>query len=208
MHPGDHACVIYSTGSELIAVVAAYLHEGLRAGEQCWYAAFSASELSDVRTALQERNVAVAEEEERGSLRLTTAEEVYLADGAFNPERVLGELKKAIPHAVADGFTALRVAGEMSWVLQAKPGTNRVIEYEGLVEMMLRASAALGLCLYHRRRIPAALLDGALTTHPLAGVGGRPRPNAFYRPKPIADLRMPQPDDVCWKLKHLQRPQP
>jgi hypothetical protein len=205
MHHGDHACVIYSTAPELIAIVVGYLHDGLRAGEQCWYAAASASELSEVRTGLQAKQVAVAEAEERGSLRLATNDEVYLADGAFHPERVLQQLKDAIPLAVHDGFTALRVAGEMSWALEAKPGTHRVIEYEGCVETLLRASTALALCLYHRRRMPAELLDGALAKHPLAGVNGRPRPNAFYRSKPIADLRTPQADDIGWKLKHLQR---
>jgi hypothetical protein len=205
MQHGDHACVIYSAGPELIAVVAAYLHEGLSAGERCWYAASSTSELSDLRAALRAWDIEVTEAEERGALRLATAEETYLADGTFVPERMLEQLKEAIPAAVTDGFTALRVAGEMSWALEPKPGTDRVIEYEGCVERLFRASDALGLCLYHRRRMPAELLDGALVSHPLAGVGDHPRPNAFYRPKPIADLRTPQTDDISWKLKHLQR---
>ena len=205
MQHGDHACVIYSAGPELIAVVAAYLHEGLGAGEQCWYAASSTSELSDLRFALLATDVDVTGAEARGQLRLTTADEMYLPDGIFDPERLLEELEAAIPAAVHDGFTALRVAGEMSWALEPKPGTERVIEYEGSVETLLRTSDALGLCLYHRRRMPSELLDCALATHPLAGVGGRPRPNAFYRPKPIADLRTPQSDDISWKLKHIQR---
>ena len=205
MHPGDHACVIYSSGSELIAIVATYLHEGLRGGERCWYAAAAASELSQVRMALQAKGVSVADAEERGSLLLATSQEVYLADGTFNPERTLQNLTDAIPKAIDDGFTALRVAGEMSWTLEGKPGSDRVIEYEGCVETVLRASAALALCLYHRRHMPAVLLDGALASHSLAGVGNEPRPNAFYRAKSIADLRTPNGHDILWKLKHLQR---
>jgi hypothetical protein len=205
MHPGDHACVIYSSDSELIAIVATYLQEGLRGGERCWYAASAASELSQVRTALEAKGVAVADAEERRSLLLATSQEVYLADGTFNPERTLQNLTDAIPTAIDDGFTALRVAGEMSWTLERKPGTDRVIEYEDGVEMVLRASTALALCLYHRRDIPAVLLEGALTKHPLAGVSGRPQPNAFFRPKAIADLRTPQVDDISWNLNHLQR---
>jgi hypothetical protein len=205
MDRGDHACVIYSAGPELIAVVAAYLHEGLLARERCWYAASSPSEASELKIALQAKDVAVAAEEERGALRLFTGEEVYLADGTFQPERVLLHLEDAINVALHDGFTALRVGGEMSWALEPKPGTDRVIDYEGRVELLLRGSDALGLCMYHRRRMPAALLDGVLASHALAGVGGPPRPNAFYRPKPISDLRTPQTDDISWKLKHLER---
>ena len=205
MDHGDHACVIYSEGSELIAVVASFLSQGLRERERCWYAASSPSELFDLRLALQARDVAVTPAEECGSLRLVTSAEVYLDDGTFDPDRVLQELRDAIPAAVHDGFTGLRVAGEMSWALATKPGTDRLIEYEKEAERMLRCANAVAVCLYHRRRTPAALLDGALASHPLAGVGELPRPNAFYRPKAIADLRVPQPDDVCWKLKHLQR---
>jgi hypothetical protein len=205
MHHGDHACVIYSASTELTSVVTAYLYEGLRAGERCWYAGFSASELSGVRTALETMNVAVADAEARGALRLATADEIYLPDGTFNSERMLQNTENAIRGAVRDGFTGLRLAGEMSWAMQPKPGTDQVMEYEGSVETVLRASAAVGLCLYHRRRMPAELLDDALAKHPLAGVGDQPRPNAFYRSKAIADLRTPQADDVCWKLKHLQR---
>lgn len=205
MDPGDHGCVIYSADSELIGIVAAYIHEGLRAGERCWYAASSMSELAHVRAALQATYGDVTEAEVQGSLRLITADEMYLAGGVFEPERLLRDFSHAIPAAVHDGFPALRIAGEMSWILQRKPGTDRVMEYEGCVEMMLRASAALALCFYNRRLIPAELLDDALAKHPLAGVDGEPRPNAFYRPKVIADLRRPHAEDLCWKLKHLQR---
>jgi hypothetical protein len=36
MDPGDHACVIYSTRTELVRAVAAYLTDGLCRREQCW----------------------------------------------------------------------------------------------------------------------------------------------------------------------------
>jgi hypothetical protein len=188
MQRGDHACVIYSAGPDLIAVVAAYLHEGLRAGERCWYAACSPRERSDLTFALQARDIDVTEAEARGSLRLMTAADMYLADGIFDPERMLQELNAAILDSVHDGFTAFRVAGEMSWALEPKPGTDRVIEYESLVEMLLRASAAQGLCVYHSC-MPAALLDGALTSHPLAGAGGRPGPKRVLPGQ--ADCRSP-----------------
>jgi MEDS: MEthanogen/methylotroph, DcmR Sensory domain len=204
MHRGDHACVIYSGVPELIAVVATFLYEGLQAGERCWYAG-AASDISHLRVALQVRGIAVTAAEGGGSLRLTTSVETYLADGTFNPERVLQQLNFAIAAAVHDGFAGLRIAGEMSWALQPKPGTDRVIEYESAAEQLLRASDALALCLYHRHLMPAALIDGALASHSLASVGSEPRPNAFYRAKPIADLRTPNGHDIPWKLKHLQR---
>ena len=38
------------------------------------------------------------------------------------------------------------------------------------------------LCLYDRRRMPLEILNGALVTHPIAGLGGEFRDNPFYEP--------------------------
>lgn len=205
MHHGDHACVIYSTNAELNLAVVEYLADGLAASDRCWYAAASRNELTAARSALQARGIDADAAVARGSLCLITADQLYLAHGSFDPERMLDVLNEAIAHVASDGLAAFRIAGEMSWALQPSPGTERVIEYEARAEALFRTSHAMALCLYHRHRMPPELIDGALAVHPLASVGTQPHPNAFYRSKPIADLRSPQPDDVAWKLKHLQR---
>jgi hypothetical protein len=204
MHHGDHACVIYSAGPELIEEASEFLDEGLVAGEQCWYAG-APRELYGIRQTLAQSDINVPATEHRGALRLIPSDEFYLAGGTFDPERMLGWFDEAIAAAITDGFTGFRLAGEMSWALEPNPGTDRMIEYESSLEARLRESAALAMCFYHRRRMPAALLDGALASHSFAAVGGRVGPNAFCRSKPIADLRTPRPDDVAWKLKYLQR---
>jgi hypothetical protein len=205
MHPGDHGCVIYSTSAELNLSVAEYLAEGLDASERCWYAAQSWKELADARLALQAFGVDAEQAEAQKTLWLTTSDELYLADGNFEPQRMLDIIEEAIADVLSDGLAAFRLAGEMSWALRPSPGTERVMEYEARAEELLRTSSARALCLYHRHRMPAELIDGALAVHPLAGVGAEPRPSAFYRSKVIADLRTPQPEDLGWKLKHLQR---
>jgi hypothetical protein len=205
MHRGDHACLIYATNGELSLAVAEYLADGLDANERCWYAAESSRDLAEVRSALEARGIDVEEAEAHGSLWLITADQLYLGDGSFEPERMLDTIHEAIVRVHSDGLAAFRLAGEMSWALRPRPGTERVIEYEARAEELLRRSDATALCLYHRHRMPPELLDGALVVHPLAGVGTQPRPSAFYRPKAIAELRAPQPENVAWKLKHLQR---
>jgi hypothetical protein len=205
MHRGDHACVIYTTNAELSLAVAEYLADGLDASERCWYAAGSAKELAEVRSALEARGVDAEAAEAHRSLWLATADQLYLADGSFEPERMLDTIHEAIEHVHSDGLAAFRLAGEMSWALRPNPGTERVIEYEARAEELLRKSDATALCLYHRHRMPPELIDGALAVHPLAGVGTEARPSAFYRSKAIADLRTPQPENVGWKLRHLQR---
>ncbi len=158
-----------------------------------------------MRKALEARGVDAEGAEAAGLLWLVTADQFYFVDGNFELERMLDMLQEAIAHVLSDGLAALRLAGEMSWALRPSPGTERVIEYEARAEELLRKSPATALCLYHRHRMPPELIEGALVVHPLAGVGTDPRPSAFYRPKAIAALRTPQPENVAWKLKHIQQ---
>jgi two-component system, chemotaxis family, sensor kinase Cph1 len=205
MDPGDHACIIYSTRRELVGAVGAYLTDGLHRGEQCWYAAASEDELAEVRAALLSSDIDVAGSEQRDALRLIRAERLYLAEGTFDPERMLRRLNEAIAAAVTKGFAAFRLAAEMSWALDARAADDLVIEYEALVGTLFTTSGARGLCFYHRDRMPANVLDGSLTVHPLAGVDGELGTNPFFRPKPSTDSHTAQSRDLEWKLKELRR---
>ena len=200
---GDHACVIYWTREELASAVAAFLREGLSRGEQCWYCA-SDEALSDLPAALHALGTDPPSQR-RGALSLIGKERLYLLDGTFDPERMISIFNDAIEDATANGFTGFRVAGEMSWALDGRPGTDRLVEYEALVGMLFATTGGTGLCLYHRDRMSPELLDAALMTHPLAAAGAQRMSNPFYRLKPIADLHKPQPGDVAAKLKELLR---
>ena len=204
MDRGDHACVIYSTRGELISVITPYLVDGLAASEQCWYAASSGEERAHVRSALEARGIDVAGAERRAALHLEIAADLYFAGGAFNPEQMLGRLSDLVAVAERSNFTGFRLGAEMSWMVDPKALLDEVIEYEAQVGSLLSTSGAIGLCLYHADRIPAYALNGSLTTHPLAAVGGAPQPNRFYRSKPADDLHAFRPDELAWKLKELR----
>jgi chemotaxis family two-component system sensor kinase Cph1 len=202
---GDHACVIYSTREELAAVVTAFIREGLSRHERCWYSA-SIRELDDVRAGLRSAGIDIAAAEKRGAVRFVTPDSFQLAHGRFDPERLIGVFNDLIEQALEDHFAGFRFAAEMTWVLEPAPGIDRVIEYEALLSPLFLSTGAMGLCLYHRDRIPPELLDGALTTHPVAALDTQePGPNPFYRSTPIAELREPQSGDVAWKLRELRR---
>jgi two-component system, chemotaxis family, sensor kinase Cph1 len=204
MDRGDHACVIYTTRDELVRVAAAYLEDGFTAGEQCWYVASTADEADDVRVALGGLGIDVALAERRQALRLVMAQDFYLASGTFDPEQMLQRFSDVIAAAENENFTGFRLAAEMSWALDSRASLDEVIEYEALVGSLFSTSRASAVCFYQADRMPPQVLDGALTTHPLVGVGGPPKRNPFHRPGPVADLPAFRPDDVAWKLKRLQ----
>ena len=97
---GEHICGLYDTEDEQLAVAAEYLAEGLRTGQRVLYAGQSTDALSRVRRALMELGVEVVAMESRRALLLRTHDEVHLADGHFDSERMLRLLNQAVEDAL------------------------------------------------------------------------------------------------------------
>lgn len=182
--PGDHACGLYSSTRGLATTVGRFLAVGLGRGERAWYVA-SGDEDRAVRSALRTEGVDVDAAISRGALRLIRAHEAYLIHGRFDPEATVRVFNDAIEESFAAGFSGFRAAAEMSWALESDDGLDRLITYEALLRTLFASCRAIGLCLYHRRRMPLAVIDGALATHPIAGAGinGTFCPNPFYDPR-------------------------
>jgi len=176
---GDHICSIYSTRSELVDEVAAFLAEGLGKREQCWYVA-SGDETDAIVAALHARAVDVHSSTGRGALRLVSAEDAYIIHGKFDPEVTVRVFDKAIDQAYNDGFAGFRAAAEMSWALDREDTIYLLIAYEALLRSLFASCRAIGLCLYDAKRMPLAAINGALATHPVARSGASYVPNALY----------------------------
>lgn len=204
-HPkrGDHICATYATTAELASEVAGFLADGLRQGERCWYVA-AGPELGAIRGALKNLDVDVARQTARAALKLISGNGAYIVHGAFNAEVTIDIFNNAIEQAYTDGFTGFRAAAEMSWALDCEDGTTQLLTYEALLRSLFSTCRAIGLCLYDRRRMPLAVINGALAVHPVAGRNGRYRPNPFY--DATSDGRAPLPEtNVLQKLKQLDR---
>ena len=74
-------------------------------------------------------------------------------------------LDRAVQDALAAGFSGLCACGEMSWVLDEAPGSNRLAEYEARLNDFYRVNKAIGLCLYDRSVLPSDVLDHSIATH-------------------------------------------
>ena len=178
---GDHVCSIYSTTEELAQDVAKFLADGLRSNERCWYVGDGA-EIESVRAALRQLKINETADTKRGALQLLSGDAAYVVHGTFDPEATIQVFNDAIEQAYTDGFTGFRAAAEMSWALNCADGAHQVIVYEALLKSLFASCRAIGLCLYDRKRMPLAVIDGALCTHPVAGSHGHYGSNPFYDP--------------------------
>ena len=200
---GDHVCCVYSTTAELVREVASFVAEGLRNHERCWYVG-AGNEMDSIRGALRTLGIDVPATTKRGALQLISGDAAYIVHGTFNPEGTIQIFNDAIEQAYTDGFTGFRAAAEMSWALNCADGAHQVIVYEALLKSLFGSCRAIGLCLYDRKRMPLAVIDGALSTHPVAGSHGRYGSNPFYDPATTGPTGI-TPATVLDKLAQLDR---
>lgn len=193
---GDHVCTLYSTPEEQLAAAIEYIRAGLARGERCLYICCE-HDVPTFRAALRDGGINVSAEERQGALIIVTKEQGHLAGGRFDPARMIGMLREAVQDALDAGFEGLCAAGDMNWVLDEAPGTDRLAEYESLLNHFYRANRALGLCLYNRRTLPGAALDHCLATHAHVRVEGPILlTNPFYELPEKAMVRQPDPESV------------
>jgi PAS domain S-box-containing protein len=179
--PGDHLCCLYETEEEYRAVLAPYLQQGLERGEKVLY-------IVDARTAqtvlnyLRDDGVEVEPYLANGQLSILTISDAYMRDGIFDPDRMIELLRSETERALAEGYSALRVTGEMTWALRGLPGSERLIEYEAKLNAFFPGSKCLALCQYDRRRFQPEVVLDVLATHPIAVVGTAIYDNFYYIP--------------------------
>lgn len=203
-HQGDHVCTLFTTQEEQLAAAVEYLNAGLSRGERCLYVCCEHS-IAEFRKALTKAGIDVAREEKRGALVLLSKVDGHLKGGSFDPDRMISLLHAAVEDALAAGFAGLCAAGDMSWLLDEAPGSERLAEYEARLNQFYSSHRALGLCQYNRNQLPGAALDHGIATHPYIRMEGPILlENPFYEPPEQAANRKAHPNDGGRKIRDIE----
>lgn len=181
LRTGDDACFIYGQETEWAEVVASYVRAGLQERQRVLYVHDCRSP-ERVGDELRREGVDVEQAEVGGQILFLPARQLFCRGAGYSFERVLDQLHAFTAMALADGWSALRVTTEMSWILRQTQGPDRLLPQEARMVAFFRDSAALGLSQFDRAAFsPAALMD-ALLAFPLAVIGGEAVHNFYYTP--------------------------
>ncbi len=194
----DHLCLIYETQAEQFAAVIPFMRLGLARGEQCLYIADD-NTASAVLAAMRAGGIDVDAAVASGALTVATKRETYLKHGYFEPDAMIRLLGDATRAAKAAGFSALRVTGEMTWMLGGDPGAERLMEYEAKLNYFFPHHDALAICQYNRSRFSNELILDVIRTHPMVIYGGTVGRNFYYVP-PDEFLAANQPSREVQRL--------
>jgi len=176
---GTHMCLIYDNEDERRKVIGKFLSAGLQEHEKTAYFADTMAP-ADVETWLQEMGVDVPTQDKAPAFSITVAEKTYCPNGKFVPETMLNTLRSYHQAALDEGYSGGRVSGEMSWALRGIPGSERLMEYEALINDVLVTHPITPICQYDARRFDGALIFDVLKVHPMMIVHGQIVKNPYY----------------------------
>ncbi len=195
---GEHICFLYETPNEHQAVLTPFLRDGLERREKVIYIADS-HDFEHILDYLRADQMDVESALANGQLSLVTAHDTYLHNGAFDPDKMIAFLREQTDQAISEGYTALRVSGEMTWVLGNLPDSKLLIEYEVKLNEFFPESRCLAICQYDRRRFDAAVLLEVLRTHPKVIIGTEACENCYYvPPAALKDWELPEAKLQRW----------
>ncbi len=181
MRPGDHLCFIYETEKEHQALLTPFMRQGLELGEKVLYIIDDHTK-KEVLNYLRDDGMVVESYLKSGQLDIITVDKAYMKEGFFDPDAMIELLRDETERSMEQGYSALRLTGEMTWSLKGKRGSERIIEYEARVNEFFPNSRCLAICQYDRRRFEPAMLSDVLATHPIAIIGTEIIDNFYYVP--------------------------
>lgn len=178
---GAHLCMIFEDDAERRRIIGKFLCSGLLDGEQVAYFADVMTK-DEVVAWLNDMQIDVATETSAQNLAVQDTLSAYCPSGAFVVEDMLERLKAFYTDAVEHGYRQARVSGEMSWALKGIPGSERLMEYEAWVNIVLQTHPLSAICQYDAHRFSGALIMDALRVHPMMIVRGQIVHNPYYLP--------------------------
>lgn len=179
LQPGNHVCCLFENDEEHRVLMKSFIRQGLERNEKVIYIV-DARSANEVINYLRDDGGETESYLERGQLIIFEVGQTYMREGIFDPDDMIALLRHQTEQALNEGYSALRVTGEMTWALRDLSSSERLIEYEAKLNEFFPGSKCLAVCQYDRRRFSAGLLLDILSTHPIACVGTKVFDNFHY----------------------------
>ncbi|HOJ33581.1 MAG TPA: MEDS domain-containing protein [Candidatus Hydrogenedentes bacterium] len=177
--PGTHLCGIFDNAQERFQATSEFLAHALKRHHR----AICISEgdtHSLLRESLAERGIDSEKALASGQLQFLTHEDAYFKSGGFSSRAMIAFLSSETEKALADGWSALSVCGQMVGVLSRGADPERLFEYENELNSFFPSSRCIGFCMYDRAAVEPWLLLRILRAHPWVFVKGAVCENLGY----------------------------
>ncbi|MFW6226960.1 MAG: MEDS domain-containing protein [Bacteroidota bacterium] len=172
---GAHMCLIYKDDEEREKIISQYLLSGLRDQEKVTYFAYKTGR-EEIMNLLENSGIVVNSE----NFEVADATDSYCPHHYFDPDEMLESLKELYNNTIKMGYKNCRLSGEMQWALDPIPGTNRLMEYEAMVNNVVKTHPVTSICQYDARLFDGEVIVDCLKVHPYVIVNGQVVENPYY----------------------------
>jgi anti-anti-sigma regulatory factor len=162
MRPGDHGAFSFSTAEEQAQVIGPFLHAGLDAREKVIYISGGGPrQLPGLGGRPDADHFA-----DTGQLRVIPRGAACLTRGRFDPDRMLTVIGREISLAAEQGYTAVRLTADLSWVLDQPGGYPLMLASEATFDQAAApGSPIMAICQLDRNRCAPDQLSALNDTH-------------------------------------------
>jgi len=178
---GSHICQLFNQRSEAFGVMLSLLRSGLHDGERCIMLA-SEPTFGAIRPKLAEHFPDLAEREEQGQITFFTQKDPFLVKGKFDPYYLVSAHQTQIGQALKEGWPAIRIGVDMSWLTRGLATTKDILKYEATCDAVFtfQNTPIVALAQYDYGRLSGSLVVELLKLHPIAIVGNFIKRNPYY----------------------------
>jgi diguanylate cyclase (GGDEF)-like protein/PAS domain S-box-containing protein len=203
LKPHDHLCLIYENQEEQFNAVIPFIKMGLERHEKCIYIVDD-NTFETVKHEMKAQGINVDDTIESKELSIIDKQDSYLKQGKFDPDWMIQFLNETTKAALAEGFSALRVTGEMTWALGSDPGNENLFDYESKLNEFFPKNKSLAICQYNRNRFSPEIILNVIRTHPFVIYGGDIYTNYFFIPPNLFNSKNQPDQEVNQLLQGLQ----
>lgn len=178
---GMHVCSIYRNRAEQIPVLTALFSEGLAARQKALYIGDEHA-AEEVGGSIDSHCVHQHSHPVSQHISFTNSRESYMPNGNFDYAGMYDHLDQEVFSAAQEGYTGIRIAGDMSWFQGSNTPLESLISYETKLNQFVPSRHIVGICEYQEGAFsPEALID-MICAHPFLIVYGKLYENKYlYR---------------------------
>jgi hypothetical protein len=174
-----HVCAFFNSSDESYRVLMPFIKDGFECGDK----ALHVVNPEDRSAHLQRLAIAGIDTdvtEETGQLDVRTSPDVYLVDGHFDQDRMIGVFEEL---ASGNGtFPLSRIVCQMDWASKDQSHIDDVVEFEARVNDVWCKHDDAVICVYDLSKIGGDMVVDIMRTHPMIIIGGLLQENPFYIP--------------------------
>jgi hypothetical protein len=171
--PG-HICAFFDSREQEYDTLIPYFRDGLDSGERV-FNILDSSRYDDHVRRLSSAGLDLSGE----GITVRTSEETYLEDGRFDMEKMCEVVTEQLVMAREEG-KRVRTAGVMDWLSRNAPGSDRAIEYEARMNLLVPAFDCTFMCVYDLSKLDGKTVVDILATHHFTIFKGEIRQNPFF----------------------------